>query len=251
MSDSINRNPHPDFKQVEGSRPDWDSSSKFRYTKTPAPDWKWGQGANQLESAAEKSKEAIAIDPYAEGRPGGFNYKLLISAIVPRPVAFLSTRSADGKVTNLAPFSYFNVMNHDPPMFVVGFASPVEAAKDSLRNLLDTKECVVNIISEQFIEAANSTSINAPFGSSEWAVSGLTAAYDTQTVKCARVKEAVFSIECKLDMIKEWDSKTKPGTKSGTMAVLEGTRFWAREDALNEEQNMVDPAVSLAPFCSL
>lgn len=244
MSDSINRNPHPDFKKIEGSRPEFEASTSFHYTKTPAPEWKWGQGANQLQADADKGKKHVAIDPHAEGRAAAFNYKLLISAIVPRPVAFVSSRSADGTTTNLAPFSYFNVMNHDPPIFAVGFSSAVAQAKDSLRNVLDTKECVVNIISEPFIEAANATSINAPFGASEWSVSGLTPAYDTETVKCARVKEAVFSVECKLDMIKEWDSKDKPGTKSGTMVVLEGTRFWVREDALNDEKNLVDPAVS-------
>ena len=244
MSDSINRNPHPDFKKVEASRPDFDKSSQFRYTKTPDPSWKWGQGANQLLSDADKAKSHIAIDPHQEGRANANNYKLLISAIVPRPVAFISSRSADGKSTNLAPFSYFNMMNHDPPMFVVGFASSVEGAKDSLRNVLESKECVINIISEPYIEAANAASINAPYGASEWPVSGLTPAYDTETVKCARVKEAVFSLECKLDMVKEWDSRAKPGTKSGTMAVFEATRFWAREDALNEDKNLIDPAVS-------
>ncbi|KAK3942352.1 hypothetical protein QBC46DRAFT_379976 [Diplogelasinospora grovesii] len=240
----IKRNPHPDFKAVEASRPEWDTSSSFHYTKTINPDWKYGDGANASDPAALTASH-VAIDPYAEGRPAGLNYKLLISAIVPRPIAFVSTRSPDGS-TNLAPFSYFNVISHDPPLFIIGFASPSEPithAKDTLRNLKESGECVISIISEGFIEAANSTSINAPFGLSEWDVSGLTPLYDCQTVKAPRAKEAVFSIEGKLESLREFESKARPGVKTSTLAIIEGTRFWAREDALNEEQSLLDPKV--------
>lgn len=243
MSDSVNRNPHPDFKAVEASRQEWRKTESVQFTKTPSPSWTYGDGANGLDKSEAGH---VAIDPFAEGRPPAFNYKLLISAIVPRPIAFVSTRSADGSIVNLAPFSYFNVVNHDPPLFTLGIASGVDKAKDTLRNLVDSKECVVNIISEGFIEAANSTSTNAPYGVSEWDISGLTPEYDCETVKCARVKEAVVSIEAKLDFLKEYDSRADPSRKSGTLIVLEGTRFWVREDALNEDKNLVDPNVSFA-----
>ncbi len=236
----IKRNPHPDFKQVEASRPPYDPSTRFTYTQTPDPHWQLGSGAN---TPPPPDKKHIAIDPHAASRPPGANYKLLISAVVPRPIAFLSTRSADGASTNLAPFSYFQLVGHDPPLFVVGFASPLApeaGAKDSLRNLHATGECVINIISEEFVEAANSTSVNAPYGVSEWAVSGLTPVYDCQTVGCARVKEAVFAIEGRLESVREFESRATPGKVSTTLAVIEGTRFWAREDAVNEELNMLD-----------
>ncbi|KAF5129716.1 hypothetical protein E5D57_006047 [Metarhizium anisopliae] len=229
------RNPHPDFKTVESSRPPAPRAS-FNVTQTTAPDWTFGSGANTPEPPSAH----VSIDPYEPGRPAVFNYKLLISGIVPRPIAFLSTRSGDGS-TNLAPFSYFNMVNHDPPLFVVGFASSVASAKDSLRNLLESKECVINVISDSFVEAANSTSINAPYGTSEWDVSGLTAE-ECDVVKCPRVREAVFSVEAKLDMVKEWESRVS-GQKTGVMVVLEGVRFWVREDAVNEDRNMIDPAV--------
>jgi flavin reductase (DIM6/NTAB) family NADH-FMN oxidoreductase RutF len=230
---------HPDFKQTEASRPDYDTSSKFRYTKAPAPGWKYGDGANAL-AADTSSKSHVVIDPYAEGRPAPFNYKLLISAITPRPIAFISTRSADGQITNLAPFSYFNIVNHDPPLFVVGLSSPGGGSKDTLRNIQETGECVVNIISEHFVEAANSTSVNAPYGASEWDISGLTPDYSCETVKCARVKEAVFSIECKLDTLKDYNSRADPSRRACTVLTLEGTRFWAREDAINEDRNILN-----------
>jgi flavin reductase (DIM6/NTAB) family NADH-FMN oxidoreductase RutF len=246
MADKMKRNPHPDFKKVEASRPEWDASSKFRYTQTVAPDWKFGDGANAADASAG-NKSHVAIDPYEADRPAGFNYKLLISAITPRPIAFISTRSADGKTTNLAPFSYFNLVNHDPPLFVVGFTRPNGEAKDTLHNLLETKECVINIISEHFIEAANSTSVNAPYGASEWDVSGLTPDYSCETVKCARVKEAVFSIEAKVDNVRDYNSRVDPSKKSCSIITFEGTRFWVREDALNEDKNLVDPEVCDIP----
>ncbi len=94
---------HPDFKTVEASRPPWDASLGLRYSQTVDPSWAYGQGANAASTDPSLEKKHIPIDPYGEGRPAGWNYRLLISAVVPRPIAFLSTRSADGAVTNLAP----------------------------------------------------------------------------------------------------------------------------------------------------
>ena len=248
----IKRNPHPDFKKVEASRPAWDRDAEgFKYTQVASPSWNFGSGANDLATEDQQRKQHVTIDPFAEGRAPVNNYKLLISAVVPRPIAFVSTVSPDGKTTNLAPFSYFQVINHDPPLFVIGFASSLEgaaAAKHTLHNLAETRECTVNIISEHFAEAANSTSINAPYGASEWAVSGLTPSYDCHTVKPARVKEAVFSIEAKLESLREFESRSKPGTKNATMVIIEGTRFWVREDAINEDRNVIDPSVGVFSF---
>ncbi|KAF2431578.1 hypothetical protein EJ08DRAFT_669941 [Tothia fuscella] len=244
---TIQRNPHPDFKKVEASRPDWDTTSQFTFSKTKAPEWKLGDGGN--DGGESLKKEHVEIDPYEEGRPATFNYKLLISAIVPRPVGFCSTISGDGKSTNLAPFSYFNVINHDPPLFIFGFSGGLDRAKDSLKNLIDTKECCINIISEHFIEAANATSINAPYGISEWALTGLHPA-PCSNVKASRVKEAIFSIEARLVETKEYESRATPGKKTGVLAIVEGVRFWAREDAINKDRNIIDPAV-LRPMSRL
>lgn len=242
----IKRNPHGDFKAVESSRPPFDTSASFHYTQTPQPGWKPGDGPNTTST-----KNHREIDPYAEGRPVVHNYKLLISAIVPRPIGFTSTVSKDGSSTNLSPFSYFNMVNHDPPIFVLGFAGGMDRAKDTLKNLLDTKEAVINIITEEYVEAANYTSINAPEGVSEWAFSGLTAERST-FVKPDRVKEAVFSVEVKLVSSHEWTSKNAatPGKKTGVSVFLEGVNFWVREDAIDEQGILIDPAV-LKPISRL
>ena len=91
----VQRNPHPDFKQVESSRPDWPNHSDWQFTKTKQPDWKLGQGANDGGECLKK--DHVEIDPYEEGRPAISNYKLLISGIIPRPIGFICTRSKDGK----------------------------------------------------------------------------------------------------------------------------------------------------------
>lgn len=117
------------------------------------------------------------------------NYKILISR-VPRPTSFISTRSKDG-IANLAPISYFQIVDHDPPTFVVEFFARTSRPKDTLVNLRETGECVINILSDYMIEAVNVTSIDVPRGVSEWALSGLHATL-SPTVKPSRVKEAVF-----------------------------------------------------------
>lgn len=272
----VKRNPHPDFNKVEASRPDWDIKNEWHFTKTKQPGWKLGQGANDGGKCLEKKH--VEIDPYEEGRPAVFNYKLLISGIIPRPIGFVSTRSEDGMhmpiahrpyalqltestsanrkcvyrtgtSTNLAPFSYTQVINHDPPLFTIGFAGGFSNAKDTLHNLSTSRECTINIISEHYLEAANATSINAPYGTSEWSLSGLTPA-PSSLVKPSRVKEAVFSIECKLMFCQEFESRATPGKKTGVLAIVEGVRFWVREDAVNEERNIIDPAV-LRPMSRL
>ncbi|KAL7626647.1 hypothetical protein AAE478_003420 [Parahypoxylon ruwenzoriense] len=268
----IKRNPHPDFKKVEAERPDWDRDSHFRYTKTASPSWTFGSGANSLRgstataaaAADTDAKKHVCIDPYEPGRPAPFNYKLLISGIVPRPIGFVSSQSspspgdgdpptsgpgpgsgsgAGSPQRNLAPFSYFNMVNHDPPLFVLGLASSLADPKDTLRNLLSSRECVVSIVGEDYLEAANAASVDAPYGASEWAVAGLTPVSDCVDVAAPRVGEAVFSVECRLESVREFESRAAPGRKTGCLVVLEGTRFWVREDALNDERNLIAPEV--------
>ena len=92
---TIQRNPHPDFRKVQASRPEWPADPAREFTKTKAPDWKPGQGANDGGECLKK--DHVEIDPYEEGRPPAFNYKLMISAIIPRFIGFISTRSKNGE----------------------------------------------------------------------------------------------------------------------------------------------------------
>jgi flavin reductase (DIM6/NTAB) family NADH-FMN oxidoreductase RutF len=162
------------------------------------------------------------------------NYRLLISGIAPRPIGFLSTVSEDGKAKNLAPFSYFQVVDHDPPMFIVGFSSRPGRVKDTYRNLRESGECVINTVSEDMIEAVNATSLDPPYGVSEWEVSGLHEA-PTTTVRPNRVQESVMSIEGKVADIKEFSDHQKGGMSVAGLVLIKATRFWVREDATNDD----------------
>lgn len=66
-----------------------------------------------------------------------------------------------------------------------------------------------------------------------------------KSVRAHRVREAIFSVEGHLVETKEFESKVTPGKKTGVLAIVEGSRFWVREDAINEAQDYIDPAVRL------
>ncbi|KAK1635884.1 hypothetical protein BDP81DRAFT_430490 [Colletotrichum phormii] len=224
------------FEEIQTKRPDFDhSNARIEVTKSPDPTWSYGQGVRTRVSKSATHKE---IDPYASDRSMINNYRLLVSGIAPRPVGFRSTLSKDGK-KNLAPFSYFQVIDHDPPMFIVGFSSRPGAVKDSYRNLKETGECVINTVSEDMIEAVNATSIDAPRGVSEWDISGLHEG-ETTTVKPLRVLESVFSIEAKVVDIKEFSDHAKDGKSVAGMVLLKATRFWVIEDAADSDYSHIE-----------
>ncbi|HIN02616.1 MAG TPA: flavin reductase family protein [Candidatus Marinimicrobia bacterium] len=130
-------------------------------------------------------------------------HKLMIGSIVPRPIAFVSTRSKDGK-HNVAPFSYFNGVCSKPPtiMFAPGRRGWDGEEKDTLINIRDTEEFVVNIVSEPFGEKMVMCSTDFDFGVDEFEVAGLTPVA-SQKIAPPRVGEAKVSFECKLNRIVE------------------------------------------------
>lgn len=98
----VQRNPHPDFDKIQASRPAWEEHRDWQFTKTRNPGWKLGDGAN--DGGESLRKEHVEIDPYEQGRPAVFNYKLLISGIIPRPIGFIATQSKDGTLEAELPF---------------------------------------------------------------------------------------------------------------------------------------------------
>ena len=124
-------------------------------------------------------------------------YQLLIGSILPRPIAWVSTVSPEGK-TNLAPFSFFTGITA-VPMSVV-FA-PVNnrhgIEKDTLINVRATRQFVVNLATEDNAEKMNETSAAFPYGVSEFEKAGLTAV-PSRKVRPPRVKESPVAMECEL-----------------------------------------------------
>ncbi|MFC8045501.1 flavin reductase family protein [Nocardia sp. NPDC057353] len=140
------------------------------------------------------------IDPGELGFSGF--YRILTSVVVPRPIAWVSTRSADG-IDNLAPHSFFTVSCVRPPM--VQFTSV--GAKDSLRNVLDTGEFVVCLATEPLFERVNATGTDFPAELSEFTVVGLTPE-PSATVAPPRVAESPVALECRLEQTVELGDST-------------------------------------------
>jgi len=90
------------------------------FTDPPSPGWKIGEGANGLQ-ANQPLSNVFKTFCFAEPQSFSEGYRLLISAIVPRPIAFVSSLSVDG-VPNLAPFSYFSMVSHNPPLLSISFS---------------------------------------------------------------------------------------------------------------------------------
>ena len=128
-------------------------------------------------------------------------YKVMISTIVPRPIAWVSTIDDQGH-PNLAPFSFFNLVGKNPPtvLFCPGVRGTDGGLKDSYNNVVANGEFVVNLVSEELAEAMNATATEYPPEVNEFEIAGLTAA-ESKMVAPPRVAESPVSIECKVSQI--------------------------------------------------
>lgn len=133
----------------------------------------------------------IDFDPAATGRTAF--YRLLTAVVVPRPIAWVSTLTADGRTANLAPHSFFTVSCVDPP--VVQFTSV--GRKDSLRNVEDTGEFVVGFSPEPLVEQINATATDFPPGVSEFDEVGVVREPSLK-VGPPRVAQSPVALECTL-----------------------------------------------------
>ncbi|MGA9290267.1 MAG: flavin reductase family protein [Anaerobacillus sp.] len=131
-------------------------------------------------------------------------YKLLIGSVLPRPIAFVSSINGSGEV-NLAPFSFFTGICADPMM--VCFAPMRKAGegkkKDTLLNIEESKEFVINIVSEKIAEQMNECATPFKKGTDEFLESGLTKA-ESELIRPPRVQESDVQLECVLDQIVEF-----------------------------------------------
>ncbi|KAF5393494.1 hypothetical protein D9757_000654 [Collybiopsis confluens] len=216
----------------------FDPTKSFKLSKPPLPEWKLGAGAamdlSHHQSSVYKSwnlSETSLKD----------TYRLLTSAIIPRPIALISTLDSDGS-PNLAPFSYFSMISHNPPLLSVSFSLSPGKAKDSRKNIFDTGEFTVNLISEHFIEAANSTSLDAPADVNEWLVSGLTMEASSQ-VKPPRCAESIFHFSHDIS-----DLNNEQTTTTLVLGLIK--QVHVRESALSENGIEVNPA-ELRPVARL
>jgi flavin reductase (DIM6/NTAB) family NADH-FMN oxidoreductase RutF len=127
-------------------------------------------------------------------------HRLLLHCVAPRPIAFVSTVFADGK-PNLAPFSYFMAGGANPPSVVVSPLTDRDGEpKDTLRNIQETREYTISVVTYPMQERMNHTSTEFPYGVSEWEEASFERA-DSAHVRPPWVAESPKAIECRLFQI--------------------------------------------------
>jgi len=182
----------------------------------------------------------MEIDPLALPIPD--RYKLLIGAIVPRPIAFVSTISPDGR-TNLAPFSFFNGVSSNPPTLLFCPANKADGSeKDTLLNCALESEggvgqFVVNIVSRSLGRQMSACAEELEYGQSEFDLSGLTPA-PSMRVRPSRVAEAPFAFECITERVLRLNTGAPAG---GNIVIGRIVHIHAAEGLVNERCH-VDPA---------
>ena len=129
---------------------------------------------------------------YEPAKGHGLPHDPFKAIAAPRPIGWISSMDKQG-VVNLAPYSFYNALGDNPP--VVGFSS--SGRKDSLRNIEETREFVVNFATKALAEAMNLTSANVPHDIDEMTMAGLTPA-PCRIVAAPRVAESPAALECKL-----------------------------------------------------
>ncbi|MFB6095858.1 MAG: flavin reductase family protein [Haloferacaceae archaeon] len=132
------------------------------------------------------------------GGPSAFGspYRLISSAVIPRPIAWISSQDEAG-VLNLAPFSFNNVVSHEPPIMMVATVGTGDDLKDTGRNILETSEYVHNVVTDDLAEQMNASSATLPPEESEFEHAGVTPG-ECEEVDVPRVEEAHVSLEMRL-----------------------------------------------------
>ena len=163
-------------------------------------------------------------------------YKLMVGLIVPRPVALVSTVDKDG-VRNVAPFSFFSGVGSNPPtvLFCPALRSSGDQRKDTLRNVEQTGEFVINVVSDSIAAAANATAADVGPEVDEFLLAGLTA-IPSEAVRAPRVAESPAQFECKLLQI------VFTGEGQGAGVVVLGQIVRLHVAAHLEHNFRIDPA---------
>ena len=166
--------------------------------------------------------------------PGAKIHEYLLSAVAPRPIAFVSTVDKEGNV-NLAPFSFFNVFGSNPPTLIFSPARSGKTlqTKNTHDNVLEVDECVVNIAHYEMLYQMNLAANMYPKGVNEFAKSGLTPVA-SEIVKPPRVAEANVQMECKVKQVIE----TGQGGGAGNLIICEVVLMHINENVLDATKSI-------------
>ncbi|MBO3274501.1 flavin reductase family protein [Pseudomonas schmalbachii] len=163
-------------------------------------------------------------------------YRWLASTVTPRPIAWVSTLSADGR-SNLAPFSFFQVISDEPPTLMVNTSVRDDGSlKDTLRNVQETGELVIHLVSAAQAERMNATAVWLPHGVSEIEHAGIDTVA-SERVAPPRVAGAPVAFECELAEIKPY-----PADAPNCYLIFARVLLAHIDDGVLLDQTHVDPA---------
>lgn len=178
--------------------------------------------------------EYYTVIPQNESRAD--MHQFVIGAVAPRPIAFVSSMDKEGN-RNLAPYSFFNAFSSNPPMLIFSsnLKPPDAGKKDTLNNILETMDCVINIVDASIVRQAALCSVNFPKDEDEFVKAGLTT-IDSEFVRPSRVAESPIQMECKVLEIKPMGIDIG----SAQLVICVVIAMHIRKDLLNEK-NRIDP----------
>jgi flavin reductase (DIM6/NTAB) family NADH-FMN oxidoreductase RutF len=162
-------------------------------------------------------------------------YRWLISLIVPRPIAFVSSQAADGTL-NLAPFSFFMGVSAEPPLLALAVSRREGLPKDTAANILATREFVVNAAGEEHAAAINRASGDWDADVDEFALTGLVPA-PSRIVAPPRLADVAFALECRLH------TSLDVGTAPRETTLILGEVVWmhVRDDVVETRPDPDEP----------
>ena len=163
-------------------------------------------------------------------------YNLLTSTITPRPIAFVSTKDSSGQ-DNLSPFSFFNVFSVTPPVVVFSPVNRIsdDSKKDTLKNVINSKECVIALANTKIVQQVSLASGNYDSNIDEFKKAGFTKKKAT-LIDVNLINEAPVNFECKVTQIVELGSKGG----AGNLVICEILKIHIDENIFDHD-NKIDP----------
>jgi flavin reductase (DIM6/NTAB) family NADH-FMN oxidoreductase RutF len=169
---------------------------------------------------------------------GSEAYRLLVCSVLPRPIAFVTSTNPDG-TTNLAPFSYFNVVASRPPLVSIAIGQRTwegrKQKKDTLKNIEASGQFVVNVATERLLSVVNESSADFAPGVSELDQLGLST-LDSKVVEVPSLAESPVNMECKLHRVIMLGDEPQVG-----LVIGEVVHYHAKDEVWDDEAGGPDP----------
>lgn len=198
--------------------------------------------ASSFNTKSNNKDEWESFDPSADLTVSA-SYQLCISAVVPRPIALITSKDPHSGVLNCAPYSYTSLSGHDPVLVTHGLTIGRNTGKkDTLRNIEANGEWVYNVVSKDYLSKANQCSASLPYNEDETVHAGLELLEDC-SVGVPRLKDALVAMECKL--IDKKEIFNDDGRHTTTIVIGRVTRFHLHSSVRKEGQAPNEPRVDI------